>query len=347
VINLTPLKRRALRLIEGYKPYQDFAENHWTLAPSERTDVPTAVYLPDDLYRITGVHPDSTIADQFQRLAGGEKTMPPTIVYELRDVYLLNGHLYKRGLKYPFVPTSESMIGLGPCEQMAEAALASTYAGNRYFGHWMTDDLTLAIVAKQLAPPIRSNRPLTPHQQAYCDVFDLHSRPVYQARCEKLLMVDDVGQNQLKRERYQWLRSRLKDRYPSASPPGVMFLRGLSGQRRLLVNELELAAFLERQGFVILDSETLSVEEMARRSMGAKVVVGVEGSQIIHGLFTMHDRGTLFTLLPANYFNNLCKEYTDCLGMTYAFAIGEEVEGGFRIDLERFARTLDRVYATV
>jgi len=123
----------------------------------------------------------------------------------------------------------------------------------------------------------------------------------------------------------------------------VMLLRGNSGTKRSLVNENEIAEFLSSQGFVIVDPQKMSVDEILFETLGAEIVVGVEGSQLAHGLFPLGAAGTILTLQPPDRFNNVFKDYTDCLGLNYSFVVGNPVTGGFEIRIEDLARTLDMV----
>lgn len=75
----------------------------------------------------------------------------------------------------------------------------------------------------------------------------------------------------------------------------------------------------------------------------AKLVVGVEGSHLIHAMVTIAEGGTLLVLQPPNRFNNPLKDYTDCLGMNYAFLTGHAVEDGFEVDLDQLARLLEQI----
>ena len=74
-----------------------------------------------------------------------------------------------------------------------------------------------------------------------------------------------------------------------------------------------------------------------------QVVVGVEGSHLLHGLWTIAERGAMLVLQPPFRFNNVGKNYTDCLGQRYAFVIGHPQEGGFVIQLDEFKTVLDMV----
>jgi capsular polysaccharide biosynthesis protein len=337
-----PLQWRVLRLLKGRQTYQEVCDQQWILHPRETSLSPKAIYRSEDLDKVTAVHPETTYEHELRRIRGSEMEHAATTVYRLRQAHFLQGYVYKGAMRHCLVTTKERLFPALATERIEQAALACTFAGLRYFGHFMTDDLTLAMAAEPLAQPITVPQQLTAHQLEYRNLLGIHPLPVAQAQCQELLLIEDVGQHRFKRKRYEVMRSRLQQ-FGSASSWGVMFLRGTTGARRLLVNELEVAAFLKQQGFVILDAEKLSVTEIIRQALGAKIVVGVEGSQLIHGLFTMADGGTLLTLQPPDRFNNVYKDYTDCLEMNYAFVVGNPEPNGFSINIEDLARMLDQL----
>lgn len=343
MINATPLWRRTLALISKKKTYQEVSDKQWILCPSESRLSPPAIYLDRELDKVTAVQEETTYAYEMKRIQGGMSEHAATTAFRLCDAQILNGYVYKGAMKYTLTTTKESLLDLSATTYISKAALASTFCGTRYFLHWMTDDLTLTLAARQLAKAVTINRNLTDHQVEYCNLFDIHTTPVTRLKCGELIIIDDVGQNRFKCERYEYLRSQLKNLEPLQPSQGVMLLRGTTGVQRLLVNENEIAEFLKSWGFTIIDPSKLSATEIVRRALGAKIVVGVEGSQLAHGLFSVADGGIILTLQPPYRFNNLYKDYTDCLGMRYAFVVGKQVSSGFKIELEDLARTLDKL----
>ena len=110
----------------------------------------------------------------------------------------------------------------------------------------------------------------------------------------------------------------------------------------MLTNEDTIEARLSRRGFISIDSETTGVDEIVAACAGARAVVGVEGSQMAHGLLGLVAPGGLVvTLQPPWRFNNLLKDMSDCLGFRYAFVVGLREPGGFRVDQDELDRTLD------
>ena len=124
-----------------------------------------------------------------------------------------------------------------------------------------------------------------------------------------------------------------------------MIIRGSTGSLRVLDNELAVAEHLAKtRGFAIVDPTQLSAAEVMRTIAGSSIVLGVEGSSMAHGIYAIRDGGTFFILQPPFRFNALYKEYTDCLGLQFAYLVGQPAEaGGFTIDLDELDRTLDLI----
>lgn len=347
MINLLLLKQRGWRLLTGRKTYQDLCDKQWTLCPSEKLISPPAIYLDGELDKVTAVQEETTLAYEVRRIQGGMQEHAATTAYRLRDAQIHNGYVYKRAVKVPLTTAKASFLSSDKLENFSEAALACTFSGNRYFGHWMTDDLTLTLAAQQLAKAVRTSQKLTHHQVEYSHLLGIDSTPVANAQFKELILIEDVGQNKFKRERYEQIRSKLKNLSSPQAGQGVMLLRGSSGKQRSLLNETEVADFLGNQGFTIIDPQKTSAREIALQTLGAKIVVGVEGSQLTHGLFTLKESGVMLTLQPPYRFNNVYKDYTDCLGLKYSFVVGKQVADGFEISIEDLAKTLDKVNSSL
>jgi len=164
------------------------------------------------------------------------------------------------------------------------------------------------------------------------------------ANVDRLVIIDDTGQNAYKRERLLRLRALAKP-YGSANPaPGVMLLRGQGGANRKLVNESEIADLARDRGFTVLDPAITDAEEILRVCTGVKIVLGVEGSQLTNGMLWMDARGTLVALQPPQRFCVVLKDWCDAIGSRYAFVVGHESgPTEFSIDPDGVRRLLDRL----
>lgn len=348
MINVPLFKRQALRLVKGSKRYADLSDRHWVICPGEQTMSAPAIYLDNALDRVTQVQAETTFAQEMERIQGGMRSHRPTIAYQLHDVQIRQGHVYKDALWLSFTKRKPSIFQWGEVEAIEQAALACTDFAYHYFGHQLLDDLPLALAAEQIAPAIvletTANRQIT----EYKSLFEIAPRLVRQANCQHLTIIDDVGQNQFKRDRYRAMRAQLTH-FKSPNPPwGVLLLRGKSGTQRALANQDQVIAWLQSQGFVCLVPEELSAAELVRQTLGAKIIMGVEGSQLAHGIFSLAPGGVMCALQPPNRFTNVFKDYLDCISqdMRYAFVVGQPRQDGFEIAVDDLARILEQLQQT-
>jgi capsular polysaccharide biosynthesis protein len=203
--------------------------------------------------------------------------------------------------------------------------------------------MTKHLAVEEFGTPIAVDRKRYLHESGYSQLFGIKQNFLSQARFDRLVLLDDFGQNSFKRARYTALRNRLKAHFTGTPNQRVFLRRGSSGAARPLANSDEVEAFLTRIGFQIVDPEQLAAEEILRSVSGARIVLGVEGSQLVHGLFHMADNATLCAIQPPNRFTNLHKDFTDCMGMQYGFLIGDSSGEGFSLSLPRLERFLEKV----
>ncbi len=334
-MNITPLKRKLLRAMAPRAlDFRELAARRWELCGAESATAPPALYRPEDLGRVIAVMEDTTLEQERTRIDGGRREHAATVAFELHDAELLDGCLYKGATCHHLLRSRGSLLGRDTTECIEDAALACSLYGNIYFGHWMSDDITLYTAAEAVGSPIVAKRKLYGHEPGYCDLFGMRNREVERVRCAKITLIDDFGQNSYKRARYEQLRRHLAATQTSAKNERVVIGRGTQGSPRPLINTDEVHAYLASQGFVVIHPERMTPAEIVEQTLGARVVIGVEGSHMSHGLYTMAADGVFCFLQPPERFNNIFKDYTDCLGMKYAYAVGKPAERGFAFPLE-------------
>ena len=340
---LTPLHYAARRLLRRPIPsLRDVARRTWILHPSERETRPPALCLPGQLDRVEAVQQETTLDAERRRVLGGPVEHAAITMFELAGAEIAEGSIYASGCRISMLPGSVVRAALASAdEELERAAIDCTYVGNKYFGHWLTDDCTLHFLMREHADPIGLARTPYPHEAGYCRAWDMQHRKVSRVRVRSLLLGEDYGQNANKRDRYRRLRATLLRHAGPERRAGIYLRRGSSGVLRLLVNEDEVEATLARRGFAVVDPTAVSVAELVRSCAGAACVVAVEGSSMAHGVMTVRDGGSLVTLQPPWRFNSVFKDYTDCLDMRYAFLVGSRSGEGFRIDVDELERTLD------
>jgi hypothetical protein len=322
---------------------EDVAEKSWVLCPAEAAVIRPAMFDEDDLARVTGVDSDSSRENEWGRIRGGAVEYRPSAAYRLRDAVLSRGHVILPQLIRPVTTDPLPSWGRYTETEIEPALLTATFNGSRYFGHWMMDELTRILAAPRIGQPVAPPRPLSSHQRDYLKLMGLVNYERSDVLFRQLIIIDARNQNAYRREHYEVLRERARRGWHVVPCEGVMLLRKQTGVTRILVNEEVLAEQLAHRGFRIMCPTEHTAEEILDACLGAKVVLGVEGSQLIHALFVMHDEGTLFVLQPPNRFNNILKTYCDGLGLRYAFTVGHQCEAGFFVKPQNVMRLLDRV----
>lgn len=144
-----------------------------------------------------------------------------------------------------------------------------------------------------------------------------------------------------RRARLAQLRNRLHDGEGPQRGHGVFLRRRGGGAARVLINEEEIERILATLGFEIIDPANDPAETIMIRCRDASIVVGVEGSGLAHGLLGCAPDAAFVVLQHPHRFNNVWKDFTDALGMRYAFLVGEGSREAFRVDPEELRATLE------
>lgn len=346
MINYLQFLNKAQRAFSKNPTFAGICEKQWQISPVETTTTQPAIFLPGHMEKVTALQEETNMAHELSHISGGKIEHQATNAYLIRRAKIRNGYLYKGALKRRFTASKEPFFHSDSKVILDEAVIACTLFGSRYFGHWLVDDVTLNLAAREISEPLLAFESYeNNHKAQYSAVFGVNWRIVPSADCDKLIVLKDVGQNAYKRSRYQAMRDSVSKLVTAKKHPGVMLLRGAAGILRLLENEDEVANFLKSRGFKIIDVLNLSAVEIAQQIAGAEIVVGVEGSQLIHALFSMSQDGAMVALIPPYRFNLGNKSYVDALSMRLAFVVGDASEQGYKINLDDLARTLDMVYA--
>jgi hypothetical protein len=326
---------------EDSPPLTELARRSWVIAAAESRAAQRAFFLPDQLERVTGwafcnEHPG-------REMMGGFETLhTPTRCFELNDVLLIDGALYKGDAWHFLHPQGGRLPRVRVGQEIDRAAIFCTPGGNKYFGQWLMDDCVTYPLAQAEGLPVTTARPAPPHEPAYEAWLGMAPKRIASAFFRRLLLFDDVGQNRDKHARFRSLNERLLSRVQASPHPGVFILRGQTGERRVLRNEQELAeALRERRGFRILDPKKADVPAIVAACAGARTVIGVEGSGLMHGVLALAPGGAVLTLQPPNRFVPLYKHLTDRDHQHFGFVVGVPEDGDFRVELDEVERTLD------
>ena len=186
--------------------------------PKKRETVRPTIFLPGQIERITASTRESTKESEIAVATSTTATHAPTIAYHIKDAILMDGSIYVGSYKQFVADKSLFVAGAREPSRLNSSALASSYVGIKYFGHWLTDDCLTYLLAEKFSIPLclrMSNRSW--HQKQYEGFFGQDWTPTDRALIDHLVVFQDFAQNSLKRKRYRVLRDRLKKLVPNRS----------------------------------------------------------------------------------------------------------------------------------
>lgn len=327
----------------GHPPgdLEALAVESWEIAPATPRHIPPARMLPGQIDRMCGAEFGTMETVRRDLLGDFDVTDGPTVGFRLRDIDLIDGvlrgpgvtrHLRQRARRLPLYRTPR---------EIARGALYESWVGNRWFGNWLSDDC-LAYPLVVGAGEVLTTRPATGHVPDYEARLGMTPRRIGDVRFEDLVLVNDHANNRHREARARAMRDRLLAGMEVVEHPGIYLLRGRTGDLRVLVNEMALAERLERErGFRVMDPSTASVAEIVAACAGARVIAGIEGSQLAHGMMVMPDTATFLAIFPPDRVVSVMKMPVDRQGQTFAAVIGEGRAHEFSVRWEEIAGTLD------
>lgn len=343
-VYLRPFRDKATSLVGlSYKHVADACCRTWQLAPAQSKPVAPALYDPADLDHVQGTWPGTTIEAELQRLLTPVQHHAATRAFLLKDLDVVDGYIYGRRWKTRLLPVGPPIWASAPEAHISQGTLACSWIGNVYFGHWVSDDLTLYLAAAELGNPFTLERTPYLHEPQYRELLHIANPALRRAHLDEMIVLEDIGQNDYKRRRYELLRSRLRAHVRKLGSEYVYIRRGTSGEPRDIVNSPEVESFLGSKGFAVIDPEALRPIDIAAQLLDARVVISVEGSQLAHALLSMAQGGIMCCIQPPWRFNNIHRGQAECLSMRYASIVGRPCEGGFRVDIDGLKRLLDKM----
>lgn len=343
---LKGIKKSHSMFREG-KIFESLALKSWQIAPGNTTICPKAYFLNGQLERVTGT---AYTDDPHKIMHGGfEVEHAPTRAYKLKDIWMINGFVYK-GLNnfrlHPKFQLSKKMNYFPPAvvdTEINDAAIYSTSEGNEFFGLWLTDDCSNYALAASEGIPVTSNIIPYSHMLEYESFLGMNPFRTNAVYMKNVIFFDDNwGNNENKHLRFASNRNKILSRFAASSHPGVFILRRNSGISRVMLNEIEIAEKLrDKYGFKIVDVTQNSASEILSACAGAKILIGIEGSHLFHGLMALESGSSVLIFQPPTRFSAVIKNTTDMEHINYSFVVGIQKEENFYIDFEEVERTLE------
>ena len=348
-IQSIPYLRFVKRLFSGPGSLETIAYEKEILCPEESATIPPAVFLPGQLERVTQWGEDlwfeTSSSEQVAQAISTTVTYAPTIAYHIKDAVLFDGSVYAGRFRYPLHPNADKSIFASTMhapEHVGDGALASTFLGTRFFGHWLSEDCTKYLLAEGAARVVCARRSPYQHQQEYQSCLRQDWTGIDRARIDHLTIYQDFGQNSHKRKRYDVLRERLGSCVPAKGRgDGVYLKRGGTGVTRQIQNEDEIVDSLTKRGFAVVDVASDNLEHIVGTLLNAKVVVSMEGSHIAHCIYSVPKDSALLVLQPPDRFAAAHRSWSAPMGIRFGFVVGSRSEAGYSFSVAEILRTVD------
>jgi hypothetical protein len=342
---LRPLTSRLLGRLGVAVDLEHIAARRWTLSPEVESTSPPARFDESDFDKITGCPEGNTIDENIGFARGGVVRHGATLAYELRHVTISSGHLFGPRFFMPLGPRPAPVVAQRAQQHFEHALLTSTPYGATYFGHWILECVPLTLLARRLGmEPVSTIDTRSANQQQYLEILGLDEHIATDASFDTLVFVHDIGQNELKVARYHAMRAIARGTLAAGHRPsrGIFLRRGVSGQRRVLVNEDELASIASSRGLEVVDPMQVSTQALLDASFDTPLVVGVEGSQMLNAFPWLAPGGTMFALVPPQRFDMILRGPCDALSVRFSLIVGDaRGPDDFHVDARAFARRLD------
>lgn len=340
-MKLDPLRR------PGQKPNHSLTYSTPVLESAAKTiSCRPALFNSEHLSRVTSCAFGKTLSEIKDVLSAKKYVEGPLKTYNLGEATVLGGMIFtKHGrlLHSKFV-NSTLLDTLESAPILEETVLANSMQGLRYFGHWLSDDVS-AFEAFCNHPNLLSlPLPSWNDVATYSQLFDQRWNQKMVIRTRSLTLVRDLGFSERKAQRYRNLRSRLRSHFSANAGAGkVVYLRrGPSGDPREIVNFAELEHRLSAAGISIVTAEGGNLDFISSL-LDAAIIITIEGSQDRHALYTLREGGGMLTLLPPDRFYVATHEWARNLEMHSGMVIGKNAEGGFVIDPDEVLQMVDRL----
>mgnify|MGYP000903374773 FL=1 len=345
--SLRPITNRLSRLFgAGAGEFLATATERWEISPAESVAIAPGIWLPDQAEHIARTE-FGEIGDILAQMQGDpQEWTPATMGYRLRDVDFVDGVLYARGARLDLRERKGGGWGLGYPRPQASVsgAMYESWIGNRWFGNWLLNDCLAYRLAEAAGRPVTSAPVRHGHIAGYERLLGMTPERIGDVHFDELILFDDLHNNSGRMARAQENRARVLAGRDCKPLPGVFIFRGRSGDARILENEAEIAERLEVDyGFRTLYTDRDDAGAIAEAVGGTGLVLGVEGSQLAHGVVALRPGGTVLTIQPADRVTTSLKLLTDCWRQQYAMVVGDGPASGYRVDWDQLRRTLDLI----
>ncbi|MFN6977357.1 MAG: glycosyltransferase 61 family protein [Gemmobacter sp.] len=231
----------------------------------------------------------------------------------------------------------------GPVVWLDRAVFCRSSVATRYFGHWLLDACSTAMLAEAGEATIIDVNPDWPHAAAYAAALGIAPIAAPLARVGRLSLWQDHALGPHKRARFAVMRARLAAAFGAPDKAGARILlrRPGGGANRLIANEAALEDRLLRRGFTVIDPGALDLPALWRSLAPAATVVSVEGSHMNHLVLALAPGARVMAMIPGDRFTLIQAGYAQAASLRFGFVVLDPGAAGYRVDCDAVERTLD------
>ncbi|MBR0995460.1 glycosyltransferase family 61 protein [Bradyrhizobium japonicum] len=338
------MKHLALRSLGSETDLHTTPDEIEIVYPESFVEGPYALTLPGQLDRISSVAFGGNVGIEVGQFLGAKRRIGATRKMVFSNVFIANGTIFKNGRRWVFNDQAPLKNRRGQSKEFDFVACRSSFLGCHFFGHWLRDDCATHILASDSGIPMSMPAPPWPDRASYLSFFGQSEVDLQNAAVRKLVVFDDVSQNEQKASRLKLLRNKLRTAVAGSLNDIVYLKRGAGGGARKLVNEEELVTLLEAMRIKIVEPEAIGTSQLVRDLIDARLIISIEGSQISHALYCLREKGALLVLQPPDRFFNPHMDWARVLEMKYGSLVGHPADGGFRIDPQDLLRGIEMMH---
>lgn len=326
----------AARLLE------DICVSYAIIAPEEKSAAAPVLMESRDRARVIEAQSETTLEREWMRIDGVLDTHQATRKYVFKNVLATPFGFFAGGNGFArFGRPQLRKVLTTDITRVPKGFYASPPICRKYFGHWLCDGLPLTLLALEDEALYLPYNPSWHHAPAYLDLLGITRFPDDYVLFDEMAFCIDVGQNENRRCRLRQTRDSLQAAVTGHGNKLVYLKRGHTGTRRTIVNEDELIATLEAEGFVTV-SANAPLPELLGACHGVETLISVEGSHMRHGLLAATEGALHVTLNPADRFNNVFADYMPALGSRLGTIVMERAGPDYRVDIPRVLEFLRR-----
>lgn len=352
MLRLSPAVGYAVRSFGGWRSthWREIAVDSWELAPAETRENPAPLCIAGQLDKARSIDHGWRV-NNLRNLFSPTLTHKATTAHLVKNVDLAGPALFSGRMHHRLSEQRPAILDREPIERIASGVLASGFSGNVWFGHFIGDTCPMCLMACDVAAARGAEVISAPlitdtlgQRKRYLELQGIDLRILSRAHFDEIVIVDPLGQNAYYRSKMEEFRRRIRRRVPpSFGNHNVYLPRGRHGANRNPSNLEEIESLLRDYGFHFVEPERMTLDAFVEVMLDAKLVVGLEGSQLAHMLPTARDGAILITLQQPKVFDTPLKLWTETIGMRWGFLIGHPSAKGYRIDRDELRRTLDLV----